>query len=172
MSMRGPAYGAIAVLLVFGVFHFRGAGDASTRRSADRTAPPACEERVDMPSAPAPVQPWRPLVASSSANPTSLDEAPLMEQLRRIKDTDPATAIDLARQGNARFPDSGDAPERSSILIHALATQGRSSEARGVAEDTVNRYPDSAWVQEIERFTGAHRHRTARVNEAGALEFF
>jgi hypothetical protein len=101
-----------------------------------------------------------------------LDESTLMVRLRSVDDVDPAAAVDLAREGNRRFPDSPDAPERTSILIHALASQGRASEARGVAEDMVNRYPDSSWVREVERFTGAHRHRNIRVGEAGNLEYY
>jgi hypothetical protein len=45
-------------------------------------------------------------------------------------------------------------------------------EARGEAEKMVNAYPDSAWVREVERFTGAHRHRNVRVNDAGVLEYY
>ncbi len=95
-----------------------------------------------------------------------------MAQLRSIKDSNPAAAIDLARDGNRRFPDSVDAPERHSILIHALADAERRSEARGEAEHMVNHYPDSEWVREVERFTGAHRHRNIRVNDAGELVYY
>jgi hypothetical protein len=95
-----------------------------------------------------------------------------MARLRSIKDSDAAAAIELARDGNKRFPDTADAPERASILIHALASQGASSEARGEAEQMVNHYPDSDWVREVERFTGAHRHRNIRVNDAGQLEYY
>jgi hypothetical protein len=31
----------------------------------------------------------------------------------------------------------------------------------------VKHYPDADWVREIERFTGAHRHRNIRANSAG-----
>lgn len=83
-----------------------------------------------------------------------------------------AMAIELAREGNRRFPDSADAPERVSILIHALAENEQRSEARGEAEHMVNHYPDSEWVREIERFTGAHRRRNVRLNDAGELEYY
>jgi hypothetical protein len=33
----------------------------------------------------------------------------------------------------------------------------------------VNHYPDSEWVREVERFTGAHRHRNLRLNDAGEV---
>ena len=94
-----------------------------------------------------------------------------MNELRAFKDSDPDFAIERAREGNRRFPDSADAPERGSILIHALASAGRASEGRGEAEDMVNRYPDSAWVREVERFTGAHRHRNVHVDSSGQLAF-
>jgi hypothetical protein len=107
----------------------------------------------------------------SPAAVAALAEAPLMARLREVAGRDPALAVALAREGNRRFGNSPDAPERTSILIHALADLGRGMEARGEAENMVNDYPDSSWVREIERFTGAHRHRNVRVNDAGALEY-
>jgi hypothetical protein len=95
-----------------------------------------------------------------------------MRELRSASGNDPALAVELAREGNRRFPSSPGAPERASMLIHALSDEGLKSEARGEAEDMVNRYPDSHWVQEIERFTGAHRHRNVRVDDQGRLRFY
>jgi hypothetical protein len=94
--------------------------------------------------------------------------------MARLRDarSNPALAIDLAREGDRRFPDSPAAAERASILIHALADEGRAMEARGEAESVVNRYPDSLWVLEIEQFTGAHRHRNLRTGADGALEYY
>jgi len=111
-------------------------------------------------------------LALPSTTKVPLDELQLMAQLRRVKDANPDLAIQLAREGNRRFPDSADAPERTSILIHSLSNLNRSSEARGEAEEMVNHYPDSSWVREIEQFTGAHRHRNIRVNSAGELEYY
>jgi hypothetical protein len=118
-----------------------------------------------------------PVNSGGGAGPTqaeiaSLQEAQLMARLRKLAETDSEGAITLAREGNRRFPGSADAPERTSILIHALANVGHSMEARGEAEKMVNEAPDSEWVREIERFTGAHRHRNVRVNDAGAIEFY
>jgi hypothetical protein len=48
-----------------------------------------------------------------------------MARLRQTAERDPARAIALAREGNRRFPDSPDAPERTSIPIHTLAQQHR-----------------------------------------------
>jgi hypothetical protein len=65
-----------------------------------------------------------------------------------------------------------DAAELTSLRVHDLAAQGRASEARALAEEAVNRHPDSAWVQEIEAFTGAHRHRNLRLTADGQLEYY
>jgi hypothetical protein len=104
--------------------------------------------------------------------PQTLDENSLMVELRRVKESDPELALALARDGNERFPASPDAAERATISIYALTALGRSSEGRGLAEDMVNRYPDSKWVREVEQFTGAHRHRNIRTNDAGQLEYY
>ena len=109
--------------------------------------------------------------AGAPPAPGALDEPHLMAKLRAIKDREPQAAVILARQGNQRFPDSADAPERTSILIHSLVAVDKGSEARGEAERMVNHYPDSGWVREVERFTGAHRHRNVSVNDAGQLIF-
>jgi hypothetical protein len=135
---------------------------------ADRPTSPATVDRGASVSPPAARQPSGPL---SPAQLAELDEARLMARLRSAAGSDPALAVQLAREGNHRFPDSRDAPERTSILIHALAGENLSREARGEAENMVNHYPDSEWVREIERFTGAHRHRNIRVNDAGILEY-
>jgi hypothetical protein len=164
---------ALAVVLVVACAAFWRA------RSASRTEAPAegttSSRSLDQatPASPAAAGqlPARPPGPLSVAQLGELDEVRLMARLRIAAGSDPALAIQLAREGNRRFPDSRDAPERTSILIHALAGQDLSMAARGEAEEMVNHYPDSEWVREIERFTGAHRHRNIRVNDAGTLEY-
>jgi hypothetical protein len=118
---------------------------------------------------PPPAPPPSPNVQAAVAR---MNEAVLMEKLREVAKTDSAQAIELARAGNQKYPDSPDAPERSFILIHALITQNQLSEGRAEAEYMVNHYPDSRWVRDIEGFTGAHRHRNIRLNDAGQLEYY
>ncbi|HEY3816247.1 MAG TPA: hypothetical protein VGL81_03700 [Polyangiaceae bacterium] len=96
----------------------------------------------------------------------------MMARLRDLRDQDPEAAAELARNAAARFGESADAPERTSILIHALAAAGRPGEARAEAEDMVDRYPPSPWVSEVEQFTGAHNHRSVRLGEGGNLETY
>jgi hypothetical protein len=79
-----------------------------------------------------------------------------MSDLRSIEDVDAAAALEIAREGDRRFPSSDAAAERAMIEVKALARQGRLSEARGAAEQMVNRYPGTPWALEVERHTGAH----------------
>ena len=175
MAVRAVIVGGVAVVALL-----------TAARRCDQPAREAVQENVAASSAPAnpPAPPAAPRLrpqappapatkpAPSSAPSAPFSEVQLMARLRSIKDSNAAAAMELARDGNRRFPDSTDAPERASILIHALASQGASSEARGEAEQMVNHYPDSEWVREIERFTGAHRHRNIRLNDAGQLEYY
>ncbi len=94
--------------------------------------------------------------APPAAPPSS--EASLMQRLRAMEDSDPAQALDLARDGDRRFPKSPDSAERAMIEIKSLAREGKLSEARGAAEVMVNEYPGTRWAVEVERHTGAHPH--------------
>ena len=138
--------------------------------AAPNAAPPAAPAPAPASPHPPPAPP--PLSAKMEAAVARMNEAVLMVRLREVAKTDSTQAIELARAGNRKFPDSPDAPERASILIHALVTQNQLSEGRAEAEYMVNHYPDSSWVREIEGFTGAHRHRNIRVNDAGQLEYY
>jgi hypothetical protein len=172
MSERFPKM-AVRVLIVGGVAAL---ALVTAARRCDKSKPVESEqENASESSAPAPARTTAPrppalLPPAPTAAPTGqLNEPQLMARLRSIKDSNPVAAIDLARDGNKRFPDTADAPERASILIHALANAEQRSEARGEAEQMVNHYPDSEWVREVERFTGAHRHRNLRLNDAGEV---
>jgi hypothetical protein len=150
----------------------------SVEQPAPAAAPPALEAPppAPPPAAPHPPGPDRspsttaPLPAAGSEAAAPLNEAVLMARLRRVAGSDFPLAVELARAGNRRFPGSPDAPERASILIHALAAEGMATEARGEAEYAVNHYPDSSWVQEIEGFTGAHRHRNVVLTDGGVIQ--
>jgi hypothetical protein len=167
MSERFPKM-AVRVLIVGGVAAL---ALVTAARRCDKSKPVESEQE-NAPELSAPAAAPRPpaLLTAPTAAPTGqLNEPQLMARLRSIKDSNPVAAIDLARDGNKRFPDTADAPERASILIHALANAEQRSEARGEAEQMVNHYPDSEWVREVERFTGAHRHRNLRLNDAGEV---
>lgn len=82
-----------------------------------------------------------------------------MQQLRALTATNPARALELARAGQERFPESPYAAERAGRIVKSLALLGRASEARGEAERMVNRYAGTAWALEVEQHTGAHPRR-------------
>jgi hypothetical protein len=168
-QLVGAALCALSATLIFWSAHRAPARDEQRAPSAAQgeRAPLSAEVATAELAAPKLPAPSGPAAPPSAPTP----EAALMDELRKFKDADPEFAIERAREGNRRFPDSADAPERSSILIHALAAAGRSAEARGEAETMVNHYPDSEWVREVERFTGAHRHRNAHLAANGQLAF-
>jgi len=84
-----------------------------------------------------------------------------MSQLRPLEDVDASAALEMAREGDRRFPNGEAAAERAMIEVKSLAREGRLSEARGAAEQMVSRYPGTPWAREVERHTGAH----PRVNQ-------
>jgi hypothetical protein len=150
---------------------------ANQAAAAARQVPPRLLPPPPPPAAPPTTVPVPVGAASVDALPAEshrpLGEAALMAELRKARQAGQhGRAISLAREGNRRFPDSTFAPERHSILIHSLADNEQRTEARGEAEQMVNHYPDSDWVREIERFTGAHRHRNVRLNDAGEIEYY
>jgi hypothetical protein len=134
---------------------------------------PVAVEPPPAPPAPAPHPPGpgqSPSTTGGSEVAAPLNEAVLMARLRSVAGSNFALAVELARAGNRRFPDSPNAPERASILIHALVAEGLPRDARAEAEYAVNHYPDSSWVQDIERFTGAHRHRNLILTDGGVIQ--
>jgi hypothetical protein len=86
-----------------------------------------------------------------------MSDAMSMARVRELAKTDPAQALELARAGNLRYPQSPFAGERASIAVKALLSQGETAKARAEAERAVNRYPDGPWVKELEELTGVRR---------------
>ena len=181
------AGGALVLAIVIAVWHGLSADESDAAKRAASAPPAAPETAPPAPPSPPPpaAAPSGPAAAAQNAAPDAaapapnvqaavarMNEAVLMAHLREVARSDSAQAIEIARAGNKKFPDSPDAPERTSILIHALITQDKLSEGRAEAEYMVNHYPDSKWVRDIEGFTGAHRHRNIRVNDAGQLEYY
>jgi hypothetical protein len=167
----------VLVLAVTALYRLRTPSQAAPSAAEGTAEPTASNPAVAVPVVAQPAPPPKPTTAAALPTPSTgrevpVDEPSCMAQLRSVKDSNPALAIDLARDCASRFPDSTDGAERASILIHALAAEGRHSEARGEAEHAVNYYPDSSWVREIEGFTGAHRHRNLRFSDSGAIEFY
>ncbi|MEI9936160.1 MAG: hypothetical protein WDO69_02940 [Pseudomonadota bacterium] len=171
MKLAAPlvlTLGALA-LGAFALFPTPGVAPSPAPQVAHSAEPATPLPAVISPATPA--APAAPEAAQLALHTLPAEEAAFMSDLRVLGEMDPDLAIERAAEGKARFGDSADAPERRSILIHALARVGRASEARGEAEHMVNECPDSSWVREVERFTGAHRHRNIRLAANGQLEY-
>jgi hypothetical protein len=80
-----------------------------------------------------------------------LDEAALMARLHDLAETNPALTLVLAREGNARFSGSPDAPERAWMLVKSLVNLERFDEARAEAREMVRKYPGTSWAQDLQR---------------------
>jgi hypothetical protein len=80
-----------------------------------------------------------------------LAEASLMGRLHALAETNPPLSLQLAREGNARFPDSPDAPERSWIVVKSLVNMARFKEAQDEARIMVGKYPTDPRALDVQR---------------------
>jgi len=78
-------------------------------------------------------------------------EAALMARLHELAETNPPLSLQLAREGNARFPDSPDAPERAWIVVKSLADLARFKEAQAEARIMLAKYPDDPRALDVQR---------------------
>ncbi|WP_438007631.1 hypothetical protein WME89_02175 [Sorangium sp. So ce321] len=117
---------------------------ATAKAPPEPEAPPATEATAGGALA----RPQRP---GPSGGPAPVDEPSLMARLRALGDSDPALALELARQGNQLFPGSSDAAERAAVAVKSLVLQGQMAEARSEAQAMVDRYPHTRWALSIQR---------------------
>jgi hypothetical protein len=89
--------------------------------------------------------------AAPPAAPSSLDERSLMTTLRELRGSNPTLTLQLAREGNRRFPDSPDVAERSWVIVKSLSDLGRHDEARVEGRILVERYRDTRWGEDVYR---------------------
>jgi hypothetical protein len=80
-----------------------------------------------------------------------VNEAALMVRLRELGETDPPLSLRLAREGNDRFPNSPDAPERAFIVVKSLVDMARFKEAQGEARRMLKAYPNDPRTLDVER---------------------
>lgn len=80
-----------------------------------------------------------------------------MDELRGVDlFADPAAALRLAREGEARFPEGPEAPERKWYEARALVELQRIEEAVQVARTLVERYPEAEWTADVKRHLLSH----------------
>ncbi len=90
-------------------------------------------------------------VDAQGALSSSSTEPDMMQRLRGMEGSDPPLTLQLAREGNARFPDSPDAAERSWMIAKSLVDMHRLREAHEEAQSMVSRYPGTSWAQDVQR---------------------
>ena len=86
----------------------------------------------------------------------SPEETALMERLRKSVRSDPTTAVELADEGEKRFPDSPLREEREALAIDALIDLQKMGSARGRAEFFLRRYPNGKYAAHVGNMTGVH----------------
>ena len=84
------------------------------------------------------------------------NEPELMTQLRQLVDSAPARTIELAREGQKRFPQSPDVPERAWMIARALVRLGRFEEACDEARWLMRRHPENVWAIDAMRHLLLH----------------
>ncbi len=157
--MNKPVLAAIVVVAAVGAATLLARGGRSAPPPEPAVARPATSEGVAEPAAgPPPREPPAPPAAASApavvrrpSPPAPLAESELMAKLRDLGGADPAQALALAREGNRRFPNSADAPERGVDVCKSLAALGRFDEAREEARRLVQAYPDTPWALDVQR---------------------
>jgi hypothetical protein len=80
-----------------------------------------------------------------------VNEAALMVRLHRLGETNPPLSLQLAREGNDRYPQSADAPERAFIVVKSLVDMGRFKEAQAEARKMLKSYPNDPHTLDVER---------------------
>jgi len=87
-----------------------------------------------------------------------LSEDSLASEMHSLEDSNPALALELARQGQTQWPNGARAAEFAATEVKCLYRLGNPSAGRGAAEAMVNKYVGSPWAIEVERQTGAHAY--------------
>jgi hypothetical protein len=80
-----------------------------------------------------------------------VNEVALMVRLHQLGETNPPLSLRLAREGNARFPHTPEAPERAFIVVKSLVDMARFKEAQAEARRMLKDYPDDPHTLDVER---------------------
>lgn len=129
---------------------------AQHRARVTAVAAPEPEPQAQADSATTQASLVAPAPAAVAVPAPALDERSIMSALRALGPEDAERVLELARAGNAQFPNSPDAAERSWTIAKALTTLGRIHEARDEAKRTVDRYPGTTWAEDVERHLLVH----------------
>jgi hypothetical protein len=149
---------SLVVLAAIGWYLRSPAGDSPRpqRRASDPAVTPTVIDRAGPaaePNSPAAGEPLQPVsvAAATPPAPAPLDEHSLMSTLRELGDSAPQKSLQLARDGNVRFPNSPDAAEREWYVCKSLVNLEDFYGAREEARSMVAKYPDTPWASDVER---------------------
>jgi hypothetical protein len=98
----------------------------------------------------------RPIVGTTAQ--ALLVESTLMARLHELGETNPPLSLQLAREGNARFPNSADAPERAWIVVKSLVNMAQFKEAQAEARIMVAKYPNDPRALDVQRHLLTNPH--------------
>jgi len=101
-------------------------------------------------------QPDPTLAKPTAATAVSPEETALMDKLRANVEMEPQVAVDLADEGEKRFPESTQREEREAMAIRGLINLQKIGSARGRAELFLQRYPNGPFTAYVQNMTGVH----------------
>lgn len=161
MPMKEIAMAPLMVIIGMGAYLLvRGSPPAPAPRPREvaanaapaETAPPPPARATPPLQAATPPAPAQFPAGGTLTDPSALaDDAALTARLRALLSSEPAQALALAREANARFPHSAESAERTWVVVRALAELQRFHEARHEARVLAQRYAGTHWAQDVER---------------------
>lgn len=93
---------------------------------------------------------------SPQVEPNDDPEARLIEQMRAALQTNPEEVLRLDDAASRDLDDSTRAAERGLLRVRALVRLDRVGEARSLAEDLIERYPDDPSAKNAAAYMGVH----------------
>ncbi|MBS1153232.1 MAG: hypothetical protein H6Q89_4930 [Myxococcaceae bacterium] len=129
-----------------------------TRTPALRPAP----EEVPLPPEPVgkaivpPAAPRAELPPSAVGEPAADPEDQLRQRAEQLLDRDPAAALTLLAEGDARFPRGRHADERVFLRLQAMVNLDQVADARVLATQYLELNPHSPQREKISRLLGIH----------------
>ena len=128
--------------------------------TSDVSAAPVPSTATSAPSEPTCGARVSPSTAPSERHDAMLEEMQQVAHLREISEGNPGRAVELADEGNRRFPRGLLHQERESIAIRALVRLGRRNEARARAQLLLDGYPRGPFSAQVRRVTGLDEEAT------------
>lgn len=126
----------------------------STEPTEEEESEPLVESKPTARALPSPRLP-SPKTAVSSAGPR--EEVVLMAKLRDLGPiADPELSLELAREGDEKFPASPDAAERGWFTVRALMEMRRTSDAIAKSRMMVEKYRGTSFADDVERHMLSH----------------